>query len=53
MRDPGVYLEDMVAHYYFGLEDSLVLETVRTHVPTALPRLREMLARIDEEYPRP
>lgn len=46
-------MRDVVAHYYFGIEDAIVLEVVRTHVPAALPRLREMLARIDEESPRP
>lgn len=46
-------MRDVVAHYYFGVEDSMVVAAVRVDVPAVLPRLREMLARIDERYPQP
>ncbi len=47
-----VGMRNVVAHYYFGLVDQMVIETVRTDVPALLPRLREMLAAIDRECPR-
>jgi uncharacterized protein with HEPN domain len=46
-------MRDVVAHYYFGIKDPIVLETVRACVPDVLPRLREMLRRIDEKYGQP
>ncbi|MBN1192257.1 MAG: DUF86 domain-containing protein [Coriobacteriia bacterium] len=47
-----VGMRNVVAHYYFGLADQMVIDTVRTDVPVLLPRLNEMLAAIDQEYPR-
>jgi uncharacterized protein with HEPN domain len=46
-------MRDKIVHYYQGINDAMVLTTVRASVPALLPRLREMLARIDEEYPQP
>ena len=46
-------MRNVVAHYYFGIEEAMVLEIVRAHIPAVLPRLRDMLARIDQVYPRP
>ncbi|MDZ4167662.1 MAG: HepT-like ribonuclease domain-containing protein [Coriobacteriia bacterium] len=46
-------MRDVVAHYYFGLKDSMAVDTVRAGVPVLLPMLRDMLARIDQEYPQP
>lgn len=48
-----VGMRDVVAHYYFGLQDPVVIDTVRTGVPMLLPILRGMLACIDQEYPQP
>lgn len=48
-----VGMRNAVAHYYFGLADQIVIDTVRNDVPALLPRLRQMLTVIDEEYPRP
>ena len=46
-------MRNVVPHYYFGIEDEVVLETVRLHVPVVLPQLRDMLARIDQTHPQP
>ncbi|MBN2841407.1 MAG: DUF86 domain-containing protein [Coriobacteriia bacterium] len=46
-------MRNVVAPYYFGIEDAMVLETVRAHIPAVLPRLRNILARVDQDYPQP
>lgn len=48
-----VGMRNVVAHYYFGLADQMVIDTVRADVPALLPRLREVLTAIDREYPPP
>lgn len=40
-------MRDVIVHYYFGLDDLVVLDAVRRGVPRALPCLRVMLAELD------
>jgi uncharacterized protein with HEPN domain len=42
-------MRDMIVHYYFGLDEDIVRETVRSGVPAALPQLRSLLSEIDAE----
>ncbi len=40
-------MRDKIVHYYFGIDDGIVLWTVRTSIPAILPQLRDMLAEMD------
>jgi uncharacterized protein with HEPN domain len=37
----------MVVHYYFGLDEQIVIDTVRISIPAVLPQLRAMLEEMD------
>ena len=44
-----VGMRDKLVHYYHGLDDALLLGTVRASVPALLPQLGEMLAEMDAQ----
>lgn len=39
-------LRDRIVHYYFGIDDEVLIATVRRSVPEDLPRLRSLLAEL-------
>jgi len=42
-------MRDKIVHNYFGLNEDIVVLSVRTSVPAILPLLRAMLAEMDAE----
>ena len=41
-------MRDKIVHYYFGLDDRMILQAVRVEVPRDLPLMRTLLEQIDE-----
>lgn len=39
-------LRDRIVHYYFGVDDQVILSTIRRSLPRDLPVLRSLLARL-------
>jgi uncharacterized protein with HEPN domain len=40
-------LRDRIVHYYFGVDDAVIISTVRQSLPRDLPVLRALLERLD------
>jgi uncharacterized protein with HEPN domain len=40
-------LRDRIVHYYFGVDDAVILSTVRRSLPRDLPRLRALLDELE------
>jgi uncharacterized protein with HEPN domain len=41
-------LRDRIVHYYFGVDDAVIVSTVRVSLPRDLPVLRGLLERLEQ-----